>query len=111
MEVASHICLRVQNPWSTVVLLGKGQGDGCSVAPRRPSRIWFLHTLQSVGEGSLAASSEDGPPVPAGREGLASMSKSPSTIAIERDRPLLTDLEPLQYSVWILLGLLGHGIS
>lgn len=49
--------------------------------------------------------------MPAGREGLASMSKSPSTIAIERDRPLLTDLEPLQDSVSILLGMLGHGIS
>ena len=51
---------------------------------------------QSIGRGSLAASSEERPPVPAGREGMASITEPPSALgmAIERDELLLSVLDP-----------------
>lgn len=50
---------------------------------------------QSVGWGPLSAPIEGGPPVPVGREGLASISDPSSALglAIEKDRSLLTEFD------------------
>lgn len=74
------------------ILESQGPPGGRQVA----LKDMVLHTLQSVRQRSLAAPSEDGHPVPAGGEGLASISEPSPTLgmAIEGNQPLLTGLEP-----------------
>lgn len=71
------------------------RSQGPPSGPQGAIEDMVLHTPQSVGRGSLATPNEDGPSVPAEREGLVFVSRPPSTpgMATERGQPLLTDLE------------------
>ena len=91
------LCVSSNSPVVACASQGEVIGSQGSLgSPQVAFESVVFDTPQSVGRGPVAASSEGGPPIPVGREGVASVSGPPSALgmATDRDQSLLSGLGP-----------------
>ena len=97
---SASLCVSSNPPVVAAATQGEVIGlQGPLSGPEMALEIMVSDSPQSIRRRSLAASGENRPPVPAGREGMASIAVSPSALgmAIEGGQSLLSELDPSIY--------------